>query len=59
MEAMLGIFLYSYPYLNQRKFCLIIVYVFASTKLEERADVVLPVMRTVEGMEGLGGKGEK
>jgi hypothetical protein len=38
MEAMLGIFLYSYSYLNyQKRFVfLIIAYVFSSTKLENR-----------------------
>jgi hypothetical protein len=38
MEAMLGTFLHSYPYLNWQK-CfafLIIAYVFSSTKLEKR-----------------------
>jgi hypothetical protein len=51
MEAMLGISLYSYPYLNQQK-CyvfLIIAYVFSSTKLEKRAEQVLP------GSKGVGG----
>jgi hypothetical protein len=44
MVAMLGIFLYNYPYLIWQK-CfvfLIIAYVFSSTKLEERAKQVLP-----------------
>jgi hypothetical protein len=44
MEAMLGISLYSYPYLDYPK-CfvfLIIAYVFSSTKLEKRAQQVLP-----------------
>jgi hypothetical protein len=44
MEAMLGVSLYSYPYLNQQK-CftfLIIAYVFSSTKLEIKAKQVLP-----------------
>jgi hypothetical protein len=52
MEAMLGISLYSYPYLNQQK-ChvfLIIAYVFSSTKSEKRAEHVLP------GSEGGGGR---
>jgi hypothetical protein len=43
MEAMLGIFLYHYPYLNQQK-CfvfLIIAYTFSSTKLEIRAEQIL------------------
>jgi hypothetical protein len=54
MEAMLGISLYSYPYLNQQKcFVLpIIAYVFSSTKLEIRAEQVLP------GSEGGGGERE-
>jgi hypothetical protein len=54
MEAMLGISLYSYPYLNQQK-CyvfLIIAYVYSSTKLEKRAGQVLP------GSEGGGVKRE-
>jgi hypothetical protein len=44
MEAMLGISLYSYPYLNYQKHYvfLIIAYVFSSTKLEKRAKQVLP-----------------
>jgi hypothetical protein len=44
MEAMLGISLYSYPYLNWQKHFvfLIIAYVFSSTKLEKRAEQVLP-----------------
>jgi hypothetical protein len=44
MEAMLGISLYSYPYLNWQK-CfvfLIITYVFSSTKLAIRAEQALP-----------------
>jgi hypothetical protein len=44
MEAMLGISLYSYPYLNNQKcfVLLIIVYVSSSTKLEIRAEQFLP-----------------
>jgi hypothetical protein len=44
MEAMLGICLYNYPYLNQKKryVFLIIAYVYSSTKLEKRAEQVLP-----------------
>jgi hypothetical protein len=44
MEAMLGIPLYSYPYLKLAK-CyvfLIIAYVFSSTKLEKSTEQVLP-----------------
>jgi hypothetical protein len=41
MEAMLGISLYSYPYLKLAK-TLIIAYVFSSTELEKRAEQVLP-----------------
>jgi hypothetical protein len=44
IEAMLGISLYSYPYLNYQE-CfvfLIIAYVFSSTKLEKREEQVLP-----------------
>jgi hypothetical protein len=44
MEAMLGISLYSYPYLNyQKQFVFLITdYVFSSTKLEKMAEQVLP-----------------
>jgi hypothetical protein len=44
MEAMLGISLYSYPYLKlaKRYVFLIISYVFSSTKLEKRTEQVLP-----------------
>jgi hypothetical protein len=44
MEAMLGISLYSYPISNEQKHYvfLIIAYVFSSTKLEKRAEQVLP-----------------
>jgi hypothetical protein len=62
MEAMLGLSLYSDPYLKYQK-CfvfLIIAYVFSSIKLEKRAEQVLP------GREGGGrkrkgtkGRGEK
>jgi hypothetical protein len=42
-EAMLGISLYSYLYLKLVKMlCRIISYVFSSTKLEKRAEQVLP-----------------
>jgi hypothetical protein len=43
MEAMLGISPYSHPYLKlENADFLIIVYVFSSTKLEKRAEQVLP-----------------
>jgi hypothetical protein len=44
MEAMLGISLYSYPYLKLAKnaLSLIIAYVFSSTILEKRAEQILP-----------------
>jgi hypothetical protein len=53
MEAMLGISLYYYTYLKLAKtLCLfIIAYVFSSTKLEKRAEQVLP------GREGVRGRG--
>jgi hypothetical protein len=55
MEAMLEIFLYSYPYFNQKRFVfLIIAYVFSSTKLEIRAEQVLPGSRGKR--EGAGGR---
>jgi hypothetical protein len=44
MEAMLGVSLYSYPYLNYQK-CfvfLIIACIFSLTKLEIRPEQVLP-----------------
>jgi hypothetical protein len=56
MEAILGISLYSYPYLNWQK-CfvfLIIAYVCSSTKLEIRAEQVLPGSKGVGGVEGRG-----
>jgi hypothetical protein len=50
METMLRISLYSYPYLNsQKRFVfLIIAYVFSSTKLEIRAEQILPGSGGVE-----------
>jgi hypothetical protein len=53
METMLGISLYSYPYLNyQKRFVfLIIAYTFSSTKLEIRAEQIL-----FERKEGWGGR---
>jgi hypothetical protein len=62
MEAMLRISLYSYPYLNQQKryVFLTIAYVFSSTKLEERAEQVLPASEWGGGeREGVEGRGEK
>jgi hypothetical protein len=58
MEAMLGISLYSYPYLNQQKrfVSLTIAYVFSSTKLEKRAEQVLP--GSGGGGEVMGGRGQ-
>jgi hypothetical protein len=55
MESMLGISLYSYTYLSlQKRFVfLITVYVFSSTKLEKRAEQVLP------GSKGSGEEREK
>jgi hypothetical protein len=49
MEAMLGISMYSYPYLNyQKRFVfLIIAYTFSSTKLEIRAEQILPGSESV------------
>jgi hypothetical protein len=49
MEAMLGISLYS---------CLIIAYVYSSTKLEKRAEQVLPGSEGSVGRKG-GDSGEK
>jgi hypothetical protein len=64
LETMLGFPLYSYPYLKLAK-CyvfLIIAYVFSSTKLEKRAEQVLPgseevVWREGRGRGGGGGQG--
>jgi hypothetical protein len=55
MEAMLGISLYSYSYLDKQKhfIFLIIAYVFSSTKLERRTEQVLP------GNDGVGGTGRR
>jgi hypothetical protein len=67
MKAMLGISLYSYPYLNQQKrFVLIIVSTLSPIKLEIRAKQFLPGSEGVgverergEGKGGTGGRGEK
>jgi hypothetical protein len=59
MEAMLGISLYSYPYLNLQK-CfvfLIIVYTLSSTKLNIKAEQILPESEVGEREEaGSGGE---
>jgi hypothetical protein len=53
MEAMLGISLYRYPYLNLKKcFVFLIAYIFSSTKLEKRAEHVLPGSREGNGVGG-------
>jgi hypothetical protein len=58
MEAILGIFLYSYPYLNQQKrYVFIIVYVYSSTKLERREEQILPRSEGGWGKRDGGGKG--
>jgi hypothetical protein len=62
MEAILGISLYSYLYLTyQKRFVfLIIAYVFSSTKLEIRAEQVLPGSEgSGKEREVAGDKGEK
>jgi hypothetical protein len=52
MEAVLGISLYNYPYLNQQKpIFFLITCVFSSTKLEIRAEQVLPGSKVL-GEEG-------
>jgi hypothetical protein len=58
MEAMLGISLYSYPYLNLQKLFvhLTIVYTLSSTQLEIRAEQFLPASVGGGGGEK-GGKG--
>jgi hypothetical protein len=56
MEAMLGISLYSK---NTMSFLLLLMF-FSSTKLEKRAEQVLPGSKGVEGeREGLGGRGRE
>jgi hypothetical protein len=58
MEAMLGISLYSYPYLNeQNHFVLLICYIYLSTKLEKRAEQVLPGSKGGEGHRKMAGGG--
>jgi hypothetical protein len=49
MEVMLGISLYSYPYLHKQKHFvfLIIAYVFFLTKLEKRVEQFVPVSEGV------------
>jgi hypothetical protein len=53
MEAMLGISLYSYPYLKvaKNKVFLIIAYVFSAIKFEIRAKQVLPGSKGVFGKQ--------
>jgi hypothetical protein len=60
MEAMLGITLYSYLYLNlQKRFVfLIIAYVFSSMKLEIREEWVLPARREGGRERERAGQGE-
>jgi hypothetical protein len=62
MEVMLGISLYSYPYLNYQK-CfvfLITAYFYSSKKLEKKAEEVLPEREGVGGeRERAEGRGEK
>jgi hypothetical protein len=61
MEAMLGISLYSSPCLNQQKrfVFLIIIYVFSATKLEIKAEQVVPGSKEGwEERERAGGRGE-
>jgi hypothetical protein len=54
VDTTLVISLYSYLISNSQKFYvfLIISYVFSSTKLEKRAEQVLPGMRGVGGRSG-------
>jgi hypothetical protein len=59
MEAMLGISLYSYPYLNSQKnfVFLIFAYVFSLINLEIRTEQFLPGSEVVWGeWEGVGGR---
>jgi hypothetical protein len=60
MEAMPGISVYSYPYLNWQNgyVFLIIAYVYSSTKLEKRTEQVLSGSEGAWGEEGgEGGQG--
>jgi hypothetical protein len=59
METMLGMSLYSYPYLSQQKCFVffIIAYVFSSTKLEKRIEQVLPGSELGGGEKG-GSRGQ-
>jgi hypothetical protein len=59
MEAILGISLYSYPLSQLAKIlCLSYAYVFSSTKLEIRAEQVLPGSEgSWVGRERVGGRG--
>jgi hypothetical protein len=58
MKAMLGISQYSYPHLKLAKYYvfLVIAYVFSSTKLDNRAEQVLPGSRGIGGREKRWGK---
>jgi hypothetical protein len=58
MEAMLGIFLYGYLYLKLAKMYAfrIFPHVFSSTKLEKRAEQVLPGSEGGGGMRGARGR---
>jgi hypothetical protein len=59
---MLGISLYSCPYLNQQKryVFLIIAYLYSSTKLEKSTEQVLPGREQGREERGWGqGRGEK
>jgi hypothetical protein len=60
MESMLGVSLYSYPYLKLAKdsVFLIIVYVFSSTKSEKRAEQESWRIRE-EKVMGVGRKGRR
>jgi hypothetical protein len=62
MEAMLGISLYSYPYVNQQKHFVFLInaYVFSSTKLEKITEQVLPGSERKVGVRERGqGTGEE
>jgi hypothetical protein len=61
MEVILGISLYSYPYLKLPKcYVFLIAYFFSSPKLEKLAEQVLPGSKWVEGRgRGQGAGGER
>jgi hypothetical protein len=57
MEATLGLSLYSCLYLKLAKMLsFLLSHIFSSTKMEKRAEQVLPGSRGMEGRRGKGGR---